>query len=529
MRQVERRRAALGLTAAIALAPALAQASPVLFVGRDEALRTSRVTQVALLRDGDRTVVSIASDYEGPPQDFAMVVPVPRVVRARDVKVLPPELFDRVDALTAPRLVELWERDPCDDAPDYRISAYSVDGAIVPVAKDPRDRPVSFEPGVIVDAQFAVGEYEIATLSARSSLGVEAWLRARGYQVPEGVAEALRSYVQRGMKFLVANVDVDKVRRDASGRVRLSPLRFHYDDPIFRIPVVVGLPSAADAHDMFLYVLARGVRYQVAEYDNIVIPTNLDVRDAVRDGFARFYAALFNEIVQEFPDAIVTEYTWSTASCDPCPVEPLNVHELAALGLDALPAYRRWFVHPRTTSELRLGATLVLTRLHARFSGRSRGHDMVLKAGLSIVGGHERWSDDTWISHGYLSVLDAGDAFQARYVVRHPWRGPIECEAPRPGRWGLSPAGDASTLTTASADELAFAEPDAPLERSLVTERRRIHVRPMRTYDGRPLPESLPSCRVDDTAPPRGALLLGLFAAVGRRRSRNDARDRRVA
>ena len=61
MRQVERRRAALGLTAAIALAPALAQASPVLFVGRDEALRTSRVTQVALLRDGDRTVVSIPS------------------------------------------------------------------------------------------------------------------------------------------------------------------------------------------------------------------------------------------------------------------------------------------------------------------------------------------------------------------------------------------------------------------------------------------------------------------------------------
>ena len=46
--------------------------------------------------------------------------------RAEQLALLASLVHERA---TAPRLVELWERDPCDDAPDYRISAYSVDGA----------------------------------------------------------------------------------------------------------------------------------------------------------------------------------------------------------------------------------------------------------------------------------------------------------------------------------------------------------------------------------------------------------------
>ena len=53
------------------------------------------------------------NNYQGPPQDFAMVVPVPVVLHQEDVKPLPHDVFDRVDALSAPRLVEYWEQDPC--------------------------------------------------------------------------------------------------------------------------------------------------------------------------------------------------------------------------------------------------------------------------------------------------------------------------------------------------------------------------------------------------------------------------------
>src|SRR5947209_412600 len=70
-------------------------------------------TQVVLMRDGTRTVLSMQNDYKGPLGDFAMVVPVPVVLHEKDVKTLPQSVFDHVDALGSPRLVEYWEQDPC--------------------------------------------------------------------------------------------------------------------------------------------------------------------------------------------------------------------------------------------------------------------------------------------------------------------------------------------------------------------------------------------------------------------------------
>src|SRR5215831_2725179 len=70
-------------------------------------------TEVVLVRDGTRVVLSMQNDYRGPLEDFAMVVPVPVVLHDGDVKTLEPEVFAHVDALCAPRLVEYWEQDPC--------------------------------------------------------------------------------------------------------------------------------------------------------------------------------------------------------------------------------------------------------------------------------------------------------------------------------------------------------------------------------------------------------------------------------
>jgi hypothetical protein len=66
-------------------------------------------TQVVLVRDGLRTVISMQNAYAGPPEDFALVVPVPVVLQRENVRTLPAGLFDRVERLDAPRLVEYWE------------------------------------------------------------------------------------------------------------------------------------------------------------------------------------------------------------------------------------------------------------------------------------------------------------------------------------------------------------------------------------------------------------------------------------
>ena len=98
------------------------------YVSGADAQLTNNATQVVLMRDGTRTVLSMQNNYQGPPQDFAMVVPVPVVLQKENVKTLPRDVFDRVDQLTAPRLVEYWEQDPCPAA-DARRRGRRVRGA----------------------------------------------------------------------------------------------------------------------------------------------------------------------------------------------------------------------------------------------------------------------------------------------------------------------------------------------------------------------------------------------------------------
>ena len=110
------------LAAACALgAPREAAAFCGFYVSGGDAKLYNNATLVVLMRDGTRTVLSMQNNYQGPPANFAMVVPVPVVLQKDDVKTLPREIFDRVDQLAAPRLVEYWEMDPCYREPkrDY--------------------------------------------------------------------------------------------------------------------------------------------------------------------------------------------------------------------------------------------------------------------------------------------------------------------------------------------------------------------------------------------------------------------------
>src|SRR4249920_871912 len=70
-------------------------------------------TQVVLMRMGTRTVLSMQNNYKGPPDAFAMVIPVPVVLHEPDVKTLAKDVFAHVEQMGAPRLVEYWEQDPC--------------------------------------------------------------------------------------------------------------------------------------------------------------------------------------------------------------------------------------------------------------------------------------------------------------------------------------------------------------------------------------------------------------------------------
>ena len=172
-------------------------------------------------------------------------------------------------------------------------------------------------------------------LSATESTGLDGWLRDEHYKIPAGAEPLLRPYVEGGSKFFVAKVDPKKVRFE-NGQAMLSPLRFHYDSDEFALPIRLGLANSSGTQDLIVTILAPNQRYEVANYPNVTIPTNLDVKDEVRTRFGEFYAALFDRTLEKHPGAVVTEYAWQAMSCDPCPGPHLDYHDLATLGADVI-------------------------------------------------------------------------------------------------------------------------------------------------------------------------------------------------
>jgi MYXO-CTERM domain-containing protein len=450
----------------LAAAPLPADAFCGFYVGGAGAKLFNNATLVVLMRDGTRTVLAMQNNYQGPPEHFALVVPVPVVLQKENVKTLPREVFDRVDQLAAPRLVEYWEQDPCAPEPKYEMEMPK--GAARAAA--PSAAGGGKDLGVKIEAQFTVGEYEVVILSASDSLGLDTWLRLNKYAIPDGAEAALKPYVAQGMKFFVAKVDTAKVKFE-KGQAMLSPLRFHYDSESFSLPVRLGLLNSSGTQDLLVHILARE-RYEVANRQNITIPTNLDVDEKARDQFPAMYAALFDLTQETHPGAAITEYAWQATSCDPCPGPPLGGNDFATLGGDALPSLqtaadpappvpvapapgRPGFARPGGRW---MGgspaAQFTLTRLHLRYRKDGLADDLVFNAAKPITGGREVWKAPGKLEHG--SEPGGMNNFQGRYAIRHPWKGPIACANPRRGNWGGPPAGTGGQGTKAARD-LAFA------------------------------------------------------------------------
>src|ERR1041385_5504979 len=123
-------------------------------------------TQVVLMRMGTRTVLSMQNNYKGPPDAFAMVVPVPVVLHEGDVKRLTKDVFKHVEQMGSPRLVEYWEQDPCMQRELERQDRWkSADKVIAESA--PTGASVNL--GVKIEATVGVGEYQVVTLPGKDS------------------------------------------------------------------------------------------------------------------------------------------------------------------------------------------------------------------------------------------------------------------------------------------------------------------------------------------------------------------------
>ncbi|MDQ3297990.1 MAG: DUF2330 domain-containing protein, partial [Myxococcota bacterium] len=310
----------------------------------------------------------------------------------------------------------------------------------------------------------------------------------------------LRPYVEAGSKFFVAKVDPKKVKLE-DGRAALSPLRFHYDSEEFSLPIRLGMANSSGKQDLIVNIVSPDKRYEVANYKNVVIPTNFDVRPAVKTRFGEFYAALFDKTIEANPGAVVTEYAWTAApqlgKCDPCPPEIPQDADMMTLGGDIV------------GGRLAQGH-YVLTRLHARYGKNDMKDDLRFRTAKPITGGREVWSKQ---GLEYAAVPSAQNYFQARYAIRYWWTGPIKCANPQRGVWGGPP--DGNHIGVQMAQKTAFA-PRGKLQLASVIKRDLWEIGYRRAQQPAPAPTNTKFATPPTTkAMSFGAGMLGALALLG--------------
>ncbi len=379
------------------------------FVGKADTKLYNKASKVVLVRDGDKTIITMANDYQGDLKEFAMVIPVPTFIEREQIHVTSNAIIEHLDEYTAPRLVEYYDEDPCRTIVAMESRAL---GSMPAAAAAP---PVmAKELGVTVEAQYKVEEYDVLILSAEESSGLETWLKQNGYRIPEGATEVLGSYIKQGVRFFVAKVNIEE--QEKLGFTFLRPLSVAFESPKFMLPIRLGTVNANGTQELFIFALTRNGRIETTNYRTVRVPSDVELPLFVEKEFSDFYTAMFSrQVEKEDMHAVFLEYAWDMNWCDPCAASPMSPQELEELGVF-------WGGEPnRNGGDAR---NAFVTRLHVRYDAAHFPEDLFFQ--------------------------ETGDRtnFQGRYVLRHPWTGTADCSEGKDYRARLAAryAQDAKTL-----------------------------------------------------------------------------------
>jgi hypothetical protein len=347
------------------------------FVAKADAKLYNRSNQVIIARDGRRTVFSMMNDYQGDVRDFARIVPIPVVPRRDQIDVGDPATVAKLDAFSAPRLVEYFDTDPCAPLLDERVMAAGTSAA---PAASPQAQADAL--GVKVEASYSVGEYDVVILSAGQSNGLETYLRESGYKLPAGAGPMLESYIRSGMKFFVVRVNLERFEK--SGAQFLRPILLAYESDRFMLPIRLGTLNSPGEQDLTLYLLSSRGRVETSNYRTVAVPSNVEVPLLVKEQFAPFYRHLFRRAYErEGKNVAFLEYAWNTSSCDPCSAPPPTTDDLRRAGV---------FWQDEGPSR-----PVFITRLHVRYT-------------------RDKFPEDL-----FFRETDNQETFQGRYILRHPF------------------------------------------------------------------------------------------------------------
>ena len=382
------------------------------YVGGADAKLFNKASQVIIARNGTKTILTMANDFQGAIKDFAMVVPVPVAIKREQVNIGKRSTIDKLDAFSQPRLVEYFDPDPCA----VQAMAETQDRAGNPpmtTAPAPMSKKTSAELGVTVEDRFKVKEYEIVILSAKESNGLETWLQRSGYNIPKGASELLSPYIKQKLKFFVAKIDLKEFKK--TGEKALRPIQIAYQSPKFMLPIRLGMINSRGEQDLVVYILSPKGRAELTNYRTVKIPTGAEIPEYVKSEFGSFYKATFQKVYErEQKKVAFLEYAWDTGNCDPCSSEPPTPAELKDAGVfwngngESTPP-------DRSFSRSMPASNTFITRIHVRYTRNKFPEDLMFQE----TGNQEN--------------------FQGRYVMNHPFRGDVSCDAGKKYQQALRP------------------------------------------------------------------------------------------
>ena len=373
------------------------------YVAKADAKLFNEASQVVMVRDEDKTVLTMVNDFQGSVKEFAVVVPVPTPITREQIHIGDKKVVEHLDQFTSVRLVEYFDPDPCAPQREERMERKRMSSAAP--TKDDAGKGRADALGVTIEAQYTVGEYDILILAAKQSDGLQTWLKEEGYKIPDGATEVLASYIKQKMKFFVAKVNLKE--HDKLGGGTLRPIQVAYESSKFMLPIRLGTVNSKGTQDLIAYMITKGGRVESTNYRTVKLPSDVNVPSYTKDVFNDFYKAMFANTVKKYEmKAVITEYAWDMSWCDPCAAEPLSSEELRALGV--------WWVSADANagnSRGRRGGgggqNAFVTRLHVRYDRDHFPEDLV-----------------------FQTTNDRSN-FQGRYIMQHAFKGELQCdEAP---------------------------------------------------------------------------------------------------
>ena len=378
------------------------------YVSKADGTLKNKTSQVILVRDGNKSVITMYNDFKGDTKDFAMVVPVPVVLRKDDIKVVDQAIFQKLNDYSAPRLVEYWDENPCgrdkmEDALSGRAAGVALNEVVITSA-------FSRKSSVKIEAQYIVGEYDILILSAKESNGLKTWLNENGYKIPANAEEVLDPYIKSNLKFFVVKVNEKEMKKLNNNFLR--PIQISFNSPKFMLPIRLGMANADGDQDLIIYAFTRKGRIESTNYRNVDIASNKNIPLFVQKNFGAFYGNLFTtQWAKEDKSVAFLEYAWNVTpinqmKCDPCVGNPPTEQDLVQSGVWWL-GKKDWNdYNDLDNEEIDNGSTNVhFTRLHFRYNRKSFAQDLMFQ------------------------VTPNTQNYQARYIITHPATGDFTCAA----------------------------------------------------------------------------------------------------